>query len=49
MEDILKNLAINQGYVKENCKMPGTMIMALINSGENPCDGCNAKDMCKED
>lgn len=48
-EDILKKIAVEQGYVKNTCKLPGDLIMALINSGKNPCDGCNIKDKCKKD
>lgn len=47
-KDILREMAINQGYVKQTCQLPGALVMALINSGETPCAGCNIKNMCKE-
>ncbi len=45
--DHLLNLAKKQGYIKENCTLPGQLVMALVNSGENPCDGCNIS-TCKK-
>ena len=39
--DVLLEMAINQGYVSKKCKLPGGLVMALQNSGEDPCAGCN--------
>lgn len=40
-KDIQLQMAIQQGYVPLKCSLDGRLVMALINSGENPCDGCN--------
>ena len=41
-EDPLLQLAISRGYVPPKCNLAGGLIMALMNSGEDPCAGCNA-------
>ena len=43
MEDNLKNVFIERGYISEHCELPGTLLAALLNSGENPCKSCNIK------
>lgn len=37
---IMRDIAIRQGYVPPKCTMDGFYIMAFINSGKDPCDGC---------
>ena len=39
--DIMREICIKQGYVPVNCKMDGHMILALTNSQNDPCIGCN--------
>ncbi len=39
--DILRKMAIQQGYVQSECKLNGELIMAFVNDGKNPCHGCN--------
>lgn len=34
-------MAVMQGYVSEKCSLDGGLVMALVNSGKDPCDGCN--------
>lgn len=41
-QDLILKKAKEQGYVPEGCYMDGELVMALVNSGYNPCDGCNA-------
>ena len=41
MDDIHKKMAVNQGYVPATCTLPGQLVMVLMNSGEDPCKGCN--------
>ena len=40
-EDIMRKLAIGQGYVPADCTLDGMLVMALVNSSEDPCVGCN--------
>lgn len=40
-KDGMREMCIQQGYVPVKCKLPGLLIFALINKGENPCHGCN--------
>lgn len=40
--DGMLELCIKQGYVPKDCKLDGDLVFALISSGNNPCDGCNA-------
>ena len=42
LDDIQLQMAINQGYVPPKCNLAGGLVMALMNSGEDPCAGCNA-------
>jgi len=39
--DIQLQMAIQQGYVPKGCNLPGGLVMVLVNSGKNPCVGCN--------
>lgn len=39
--DFQLEMAINQGYVPPKCLLLGGLVMALINSGEDPCKGCH--------
>ena len=39
--DHLLEMAIMQGYVPKTCTLNGGLVMALMNSGEDPCSGCN--------
>ena len=41
--DIPLMMAKNQGYVHSSCSLNGELVMGLVNSGANPCDGCNIK------
>jgi len=41
MDDILKELAIKQGYVPEGCTFDGQMIMHLTQMDGDACKGCN--------
>ena len=40
-DDIHLEMAKGQGYVPKTCLLGGQLVMALVNSGENPCTGCN--------
>ncbi len=40
--DGMLELCVKQGYVPKDCKLNGNLVFALISSGKNPCDGCNA-------
>lgn len=41
LDDIKLVLAKEQGYVPRKCLLGGSVVMAEINTGRNPCDGCN--------
>jgi len=41
-KDTLLQMAISQGYVPPKCNLAGELVMALVNSGEDPCAECNA-------
>ena len=41
-EDMLLKMAKGQGYVPQKCGLAGEIVMGLINSGKNPCIGCNS-------
>jgi hypothetical protein len=45
-KDMLLQMAISQGYVSKNCLLAGGLVMALVNEGKNPCDGCSGKSQC---
>ena len=48
MDDHLREKMVDQGYVPKDCRLPGIMIWALINRGEDPCAGCNHdRNICK--
>jgi len=39
-DDILLDMAKGQGYVPKPCLLGGQVVMGLINSGKDPCKGC---------
>ncbi len=39
--DMYLGMAKMQGYVVEECTLPGMIVMALVNDGKKPCKGCN--------
>ena len=39
--DMMLQMAIQQGYVSKDCGQNGELVMCLVNGGKNPCDGCN--------
>lgn len=41
MSDMLREMAVNQGYVPKGCQMDGRPLWALLNGGDDPCRGCN--------
>lgn len=46
--DGLLRVAKIQGYVPEDCYLPGAVVMLLMQKAENPCDGCNNdRKLCK--
>ena len=46
-KDAMLKLVKEQGYVKEECRLPGMVVFLLVKEGKNPCDGCNHFD-CKD-
>lgn len=47
-DDHYLKLAKKQGYVPENCLLDGSLVMVIINSGDDPCRECNApREKCK--
>ncbi len=40
-KDTARELMIEQGYVIDECKLPGMLIWASVNEGKNICIGCN--------
>ena len=40
-DGMMRKMCAQQGYVPEKCTMDGFQIMALVNGGDNPCEGCN--------
>lgn len=48
LEDMLKEIAIGQGYVPKDCTLPGALVMHLTNQGDDPCKDCNMdRSVCK--
>ena len=46
-DDLQLQMDIRQGYVASQCYLDGILVMILVNSGKNPCDGCNLdKSIC---
>lgn len=39
-DDMFLKMAIGQGYVPQGCLLGGQLVMRLINSGNDPCKGC---------
>jgi len=47
-DDMLLLMAIHQGYVPDTCLLGGQTVMGLMNSGADPCKGCECdRDKCK--
>jgi hypothetical protein len=47
-DDMLLGIAKMQGYVPKTCLLGGAVVMAEINSGQNPCWGCEGpREKCK--
>lgn len=45
--DVMREMAIQRGYVPEGCELPGMLVMGLTNQGQDPCIGCNCdRDKC---
>ena len=40
-DDMLLGMAKMQGYVPQTCLLGGQTVMGLVNSGKDPCKGCN--------
>ena len=40
-DDTLLEIAKGQGYVPQTCLLGGAVVMGIINTGKNPCRGCN--------
>jgi len=40
-EDHMLNMAKMQGYVPKTCLLGGVIVMDLVNTGKDPCNGCN--------
>jgi hypothetical protein len=40
-DDIFLQMAKGQGYVPNGCLLGGQTVMGLVNSGVDPCKGCN--------
>lgn len=38
--DFFLQMAIDQGYVPKTCLLGGELVMATINTSEDPCKGC---------
>lgn len=38
--DHLLKMAKLQGYVPRNCLLAGKVVISIINSHKDPCDGC---------
>lgn len=39
-DDIFLKMAQDQGYVPQSCLLGGQTVMGLVNSGADPCKGC---------
>jgi len=42
-DDIFLDMAKGQGYVPATCLLGGQTVMGLVNSGKDPCIGCNCE------
>jgi hypothetical protein len=38
--DYILGMAKSQGYVPKNCLLEGSLVVALVAGGEDPCQGC---------
>ena len=46
-DDIFLEMAKSQGYVSSECLLGGQTVMGLVNSGKDPCKGCECnRDKC---
>ena len=39
-DDFMLRMAKDQGYVPSGCLLGGQIVMGLVNSGKDPCEGC---------
>jgi hypothetical protein len=39
-DDLFLRMAVQQGYVPKTCLLGGEVVMGLVNSGADPCKGC---------
>ena len=39
-DDMMLDMAKGQGYVPDTCLLGGSLVMALVNQGADPCKGC---------
>jgi hypothetical protein len=47
-DDMMLGMAKMQGYVPQGCLLGGIVVMAEVQSGNSPCDGCNGpREKCK--
>jgi len=44
-DDIFLDMAKHQGYIPSKCLLGGQIVMGLINSGDDPCRGCECDRM----
>jgi len=40
-DDMMLGMAKMQGYVPQGCLLGGMVVMAEVQNGKSPCDGCN--------
>lgn len=40
-DDFILKSAIQQGYVPKTCLLGGSLLMIIVNQGQDPCVGCN--------
>ena len=47
-KDAMLGLCKQQGYVPADCYLTGIIVFGLVNSGKDPCKGCNLdRKICK--
>jgi hypothetical protein len=39
--DLLREMAVAQGWVPKDCTLPGPIVMATTNTDGDACSGCN--------
>jgi hypothetical protein len=48
IQDILRQMCIQQGYIPSTCTLSGQIVWLLINNGKDPCAECNMdRTVCK--